>query len=223
MNSKLFNLKSLSKGIGYLVLFFILPSIIQIPFNFIKNNISLSYNLEFIIVYLITTIIFMIIIKKDLKENIKTFNIKILKKSLIYWLIGLSIMIISSELIELIGIPLNSNEEAIRAILKEAPITQILHSIVFAPILEEIVFRYSFKDLSSNKHIYALFTGIFFALMHLPDAFVNHTMLIHLIPYSALGIAFGYIYKNTDNILATIIPHSLHNLISILQLFIIGG
>ena len=203
MSSKLFNLKSLSKGIGYLVLFFILPSIIQIPFNFIKNNISLSYNLEFIIVYLITTIIFMIIIKKDLKENIKTFNIKILKTSLIYWLIGLSIMIISSELIELIGIPLNSNEEA--------------------PILEEIVFRYSFKDLSSNKHIYALFTGIFFALMHLPDALINHTMLIHLIPYSALGIAFGYIYKNTDNILATIIPHSLHNLISILQLFIIGG
>ena len=78
MSSKLFNLKSLSKGIGYSVLFFILPSIIQIPFNFIKNNIPLSYNLEFIIVYLITTIIFMIIIKKDLKENIKTYNIKIL-------------------------------------------------------------------------------------------------------------------------------------------------
>ena len=223
MSSKLFNLKSLSKGIGYLVLFFILPSIILIPFLFIKSDSPFIYNLKLTIVYLISTIIFIIIAKKEFKQSIKNLNLKILKKSIIYWLIGLAIMIISSELIELIGIPLNSNEEAVRAQLKEFPIMQIMQTVIFAPIMEEIVFRYSFKNLSSNKHIYAIFTGIFFALMHLPDAFINPTMLIHLIPYSALGIAFGYIYKDTDNLLATIIPHSLHNLISILQLFIIGG
>lgn len=222
MNAKLFDFKTLLKGIGYLVLFLILPGIILIPF-FVESDPASLYNQQLTIVYLITTIIFIMLAKNEFKQSIKTLNLKIIKRALIYWLIGLSIMIISSELIELIGIPLNSNEEAIRAILKEAPITQILHSIVFAPIMEEIVFRYSFKDLSRNKHIYALFTGIFFALMHLPDALINPTMLIHLIPYSALGIAFGYIYKDTDNLLATIIPHSLHNLISILQLFIIGG
>lgn len=223
MNAKLFNFKSLLKGIGYLVLFLILPGIILIPFIFIESDSTLLYNLELTIVYLITTIIFIILAKNEFKQSIKTLNLKIIKRALIYWLIGLIIMSLSSDIIELIGIPLNSNETMIREQLKEFPITQILQTVIFAPIMEEIVFRYSFKDLSRNKHIYALFTGIFFALMHLPDALINPTMLIHLIPYSALGIAFGYIYKDTDNLLATIIPHSLHNLISILQLFIIGG
>lgn len=223
MNSKLFNFKSLLKGIGYLVLFLILPGIILIPFIFIESDSTLLYNLELTIVYLITTIIFIILAKNEFKQSIKTLNLKIIKRALIYWFIGLIIMSLSSDIIELIGIPLNSNETMIREQLKEFPITQILQTVIFAPIMEEIVFRYSFKDLSRNKHIYALFTGIFFALMHLPDALINPTMLIHLIPYSALGIAFGYIYKDTDNLLATIIPHSLHNLISILQLFIIGG
>ena len=222
MNAKLFDFKSLLKGIGYLVLFLILPGIILIPF-FVESDPASLYNLKLTIVYLITTIIFIILAKSEFKQSIKTLNLKIIKKALIYWLIGLITMVVSSEIIELIGIPLNSNETMIREQLKEFPITQILQTVIFAPIMEEIVFRYSFKDLSRNKHIYALFTGIFFALMHLPDALINPTMLIHLIPYSALGIAFGYIYKDTDNLLATIIPHSLHNLISILQLFIIGG
>lgn len=222
MNAKLFDFKALLKGIGYLVLFLILPGIILIPF-FVESDPASLYNLKLTIVYLITTIIFIILAKNEFKQSIKTLNLKIIKRALIYWLIGLIIMSLSSDIIELIGIPLNSNETMIREQLKEFPITQILQTVIFAPIMEEIVFRYSFKDLSRNKHIYALFTGIFFALMHLPDALINPTMLIHLIPYSALGIAFGYIYKDTDNLLATIIPHSLHNLISILQLFIIGG
>lgn len=222
MNAKLFDFKSLLKGIGYLVLFLILPGIILIPF-FVESDPTSLYNLKLTIVYLITTIIFIILAKNEFKQSIKTLNLKIIKKALIYWLIGLIIMSLSSDIIELIGIPLNSNETMIREQLKEFPITQILQTVIFAPIMEEIVFRYSFKNLSRNKHIYALFTGIFFALMHLPDALINPIMLIHLIPYSALGIAFGYIYKDTDNLLATIIPHSLHNLISILQLFIIGG
>lgn len=223
MNSKLFNFTTLIKGIGYLVLFLILPGIISIPFAFIKNKTNLFYNLETIIIYLIATIIFLIIARKDIKQSFTNFNKKILKKSLLYWFIGLIIMSISSDIIDLIGIPLNSNESFIREQLLKYPVAQILQAVVFAPIMEEIVFRHSFKDLSNNKHIYAIFTGLLFALMHLPDAFTNSLMLIHIIPYSALGIAFGYIYKDTDNLLATILPHSLHNLISILQLFIIGG
>lgn len=223
MNSKLLNFKSLLKGIGYLVLFIILPSIISIPFNFIQKQTSLIYNLQTIITYLIITIIFILLSLKDIKQNIKTFNKKILKKSIIYWLIGLAIMIISSTIISAIGIPLPTNEASNRQQFNTYPIVQIITSIIFTPIIEEIIFRHSFKDLSSNKHIFAIFTGLFFALMHLPDAFTNTLMLIHLIPYGACGIAFGYIYKETDNIIATIIPHSLHNLISILKLFIIGG
>lgn len=226
MNSKLFNKKSFIKGIGYLVLYFILPSLISIPFNFLKKylpNTNLIYNLDVILKYSIITIIFIIISRNNLKEDIKKFNKNIFKKALKYWFIGALFMIISSTIISLFNIPLPINETLNRNNFNYYPITQILSSIVFAPIIEEILFRLNFKDLSTNKHIYAIGTGLLFAILHLPDGFVNPIMLIHIIPYAAVGITFGYTYTKTKNIMSTITTHSLHNLITIIQLFIIGG
>lgn len=48
-------------------------------------------------------------------------------------------------------------------------------------------------------------------------------MLVYLIPYSALGIAFAYAYKKTDNIYGVILIHGLHNAISLLEIIILGG
>ena len=39
-----------------------------------------------------------------------------------------------------------------------------------------------------------------FAISHLPDALLSPILLFHLIPISAVGIAFGYTYKKTNNI-----------------------
>ena len=226
MNSKIFNKKTFIKGIGYLVLYFVLPSLISIPFNFLKKDIpstNFTYNLDFILKYSIITIIFIIISRKNLKKDIKEFNVNTFKKAFKYWLIGATIMIISSTIISLFKIPLPINENLNRLNFTYYPITQIFSSVFFAPIIEEIIFRLNFKELSTNKHIYALSTGILFAIIHLPDAFTTPIMLIHLIPYASVGIAFGYSYFKTKNIMSTITTHSLHNLITIIQLFIIGG
>lgn len=226
MYTKVFNKVSFIKGIGYLVLYFILPSLISIPFNFLKKylpNTTFIYNLDVILKYSIITIIFIIISRKNLKEDIKKFNKTIFKKALKYWLIGATLMIISSTIISLFNIPLPVNESLNRTNFTYYPITQILSSIIFAPIIEEIIFRLNFKNLSTNIHIYAIGTGILFAIFHLPDSFTNPIMLIHLIPYASVGIAFGYSYIKTKNIMSTITTHSLHNLITIIQLFIIGG
>ena len=223
MNSKTFNIKAFLKGIGYLVLYIILPSLISIPFSSLLNKNNLTYNLITLLINLLTTIIFIIIFYKTIKKDFKSLNLNKFKKAFLYWLFGAILMIVSSTIISLIGIPLPSNETTNRTQFDLYPIIQIISSILFIPIIEELIFRLSFKDLSSNKHIYAIFTGLFFAIMHLPDAFTNPIMLIHLIPYASVGIAFGYIYKNTDNIIPSITSHSLHNLLTILQLFIIGG
>lgn len=223
MNSKIFNIKAFLKGIGYLVLYIILPSLISIPFSSLLNKNNITFNLVTLFINLITTIIFILIFIKTIKKDFKSLNKKKFKTALIYWLIGAAIMIVSSTIISIIGIPLPSNETSNREQFNLYPIIQIISSILFVPIIEELIFRLSFKDLSNNKHIYAIFTGLFFAIMHLPDAFTNPIMLVHLIPYASVGIAFGYIYKNTDNIVPSITSHSLHNLLTILQLFIIGG
>lgn len=223
MFSKLFNIKAFLKGIGYLVLYIILPSLISIPFSSLLKYNNLTYNISSLIINLLTTIIFIIIFLKTIKSDIKKLNKKMFKTAIIYWLVGAVIMIVSSTIISLVGISLPSNETTNRTEFNLYPVVQIISSILFVPIIEELIFRLSMKDLSDNKHIYAIFTGLFFAIMHLPDAFTNPIMLIHLIPYGAVGIAFGYIYKNTDNIITSTTTHSLHNLLTILQLFIIGG
>lgn len=223
MNKTLFNLSALKKGIGYLVLFFVLPSLITIPFILIKKDTPLLVNIQNIIIYLCTTIIFILLSLKDLKKDLKSFNFKTFKKALAYWLIGLVLMISSSFILNTIGLPIPSNETTNNNILTKYPVSQSILAVMFFPIIEEIVFRLSVKDLSSNKHIYAITTGIFFALMHIPEALSSPIMLLHLIPYASCGIAFGYSYKNTNNIISTITTHSLHNLLNILQFIILGG
>lgn len=222
MNSTSFKISSLIKGIGYLVLYIILPTIISIPFNFIQKylpNHSIITNIIDILPILITTIIFIYIFRKEFKIPTK----KELLTGITYWLIGLSIMLLSSLIISYFNIPLPLNEQLNQEQLHSNILYHCISSIIVAPIIEEIIFRLSTKDLSNNKHIYAITTGITFAILHLPDALLSPILLLHLIPISAVGIAFGYTYKKTNNILTTIIPHSLHNLISILKLIILGG
>ena len=129
-------------------------------------------------------------------------------------------MISSSYIINLIGVPTPPNEVTNDTNLLQNPTIQIILGVICFPIIEEIVFRLSVKDLSPNKHIYAISTGIFFALLHIPEGFTSPIMLLHLIPYAACGIAFGYSYKNTNNIMSTITTHSLHNLLNVIELFL---
>ena len=52
MNKTLLNFDALKKGIGYLVLFFILPGLVTIPFIFIEKQTPLLENIETIVCYL---------------------------------------------------------------------------------------------------------------------------------------------------------------------------
>ena len=136
-------------------------------------------------------------------------------------------MIVSSYIIGFLSIPTNTtNQEANITMLKTIPIAEILIAVLFAPITEELVFRKSLNKFTNNPHIYAFTTGLLFAAIHLISSIksINDLiMIIHIIPYSAVGIAFGYAYKKTNNIYGTIVLHSIHNAISLLIIIISGG
>ena len=106
------------------------------------------------------------------------------------------------------------------------PLIEEICAIILAPIIEELVFRRSLIKFTSNKHIYALTTGLIFGFIHITSSInsINDLiMLLYIIPYSSVGIALGYAYKKTNNIYGTLIMHSIHNAIAILELIIIGG
>lgn len=225
---KLIDTTELVKGIIIVLSYLLMTAILMIPFSFLVSFKIINETLANIGIYLSLAIIYSLIYRKTLitdfkklKENYKN----ILKISAIYWLIGFIIMFFSSLVITHFHIESNLNQATNMEMLKNMPVAEILCACLFAPITEELIFRVGFKNISSNKHIYAFISGLLFAFLHVISSLSDSSsliMLIYLIPYGALGVAFGYAYRKTDNIYGTITMHILHNILSILQLVLIG-
>jgi len=222
------NTKELIKGISVIFSYFIIPSILFIPFYFLYNKNIISLSIANISLYFLIALFYSLIYHKDLIANIKDFKKNyqhILKITCKYWLKGFFIMIASSFIIGILHIDANANQEANISLLKEMPIVEIICACIFAPIAEELVFRRSLKNMTNNKHLFTITTGLLFGFVHVYSSLSGISslvMLIYLIPYSALGICFGYAYKETNNILGTMLIHSIHNTISLAELLLIG-
>ena len=222
-----FNLKELIKGFLVICSYFVLQVILATPFIFFIEKKIISYNTSLLFIYIGLTIIYLLAYRKNIIEDLKDFkkNYKhILKRTIKYWLIGLIIMILSTYVINLFNVPVNDNQESNISFFKEAPLIQATCSIILAPIIEELVFRRSFKNFTNNPILFGLVTGLLFGFVHIISSLTGPQDLImfaHLIPYSAVGIAFGYVYKEHNNIIGTMLIHSLHNLIAIIEIIIL--
>ena len=219
------NIKELLKGIAIVFLF--LSNIFALPFLSLMNKNIINYATAIILLYLLYIILLVAYYRKDLIKEFKDFKVnhkQYLKKAINYWLKGLFISIVASMIIGMIGLKNNTNQESNIALLRQMPVIEAISAIIFAPIIEELVFRKGFKKVTNNKHLFAIATGLLFALAHVTSsikAVSDLIMLIYLVPFGALGIAFGYTYYENDNIYSTIFIHSLHNAINILELILI--
>lgn len=145
---------------------------------------------------------------KDLKKNHKEY----FKKYFKFWLISVAIMMVSNVFITLItGSELSSNESTLRETFKISPIYIYFSSVIFAPAVEELVFRRSIKNIIRNKYIFILVSGLVFGGLHVIGDFSGPLDLLYLIPYCAPGFAFAYILADSDNVLITIALHLMHN------------
>lgn len=105
-----------------------------------------------------------------------------------------------------IGIDYGSeNTEAIMKVTELAPI-MILASVLFGPVLEELVFRrVVFGSLvqSQNFWVAGVISAIVFAVIHLDFS--------HIILYTISGFVFAFLYYKTRRLLTSIIAHMLLN------------
>ena len=95
------------------------------------------------------------------------------------------------------------NESALVAM----PIITIIAVVIFAPIVEEIIFRLVLMNLFNWKPIHKLiFSSLLFGLSYvIAGGFLN------VIPYFLLGLVLGYFYLKYNNIWQVTIMHVLHN------------
>jgi len=99
------------------------------------------------------------------------------------------------------------NQEMVESALATMPILMIITIVVFAPIVEEVIFRLVLMNLFNWKPIHNLiFSSLVFGLIH-----VISGGLIHIIPYFLMGLVFGYFYLKYKNIWHVTILHVLHN------------
>lgn len=115
--------------------------------------------------------------------------------------------VIGIQIESALGIELGSeNTEAIINITKIAPI-MILASVIFGPILEELVFRRvifgSIMQAQNNFWLAAFISAIVFAIIHLDFS--------HIILYTITGFIFAFLYNKTKRLITPIIAHMMLN------------
>lgn len=221
--------KQIGIGIGAMVLYFLLPYLEGVPFVIMgvdTTTLPIWVKIFYLTMYsVLTASLIMIIYNKKLSKDFKDMkknSIKYFNKYIKYWLIGLFIMMVSNLIINLIvtnDIP--SNEQAIRETFNISPIYIFFSAVIYAPIVEELIFRQSIKNIFHNKWLFIIISGLLFGSMHVFGDFKNITDLLYIIPYSTPGIIFAYMLEDSDNICVPMSFHFIHNGILISLQFIL--
>lgn len=200
----------------------ILTKIIGIDYKELSNIIKviLSFFNDLLLIGIL-----ILIYRKTFFKDFKNFFNQDLGKHILYsfkyWIVGLTIMIVSNCIISIIlGNQLAANEKAVRELIDTYPIYMAFQLIIYAPITEELVFRKSIKNITSNQYIYIFLSGFIFGGMHVISSLNSFIDLLYLIPYCSLGFTFAYLYHKTDNIFSTITAHAFHNTLALITYLI---
>ena len=181
------------------------------------NNLHIVFKSLYLIIYEVSlTTLIIYIYKKDIIPNFKDFiknNIKYFKKYIKYWFIMLLLMIGSNLIVTMFtSSDIAANQEAIMNNLKVAPVYTFIMTVFVAPILEELVFRLSFRKIFAHTNIlFIFFSGFIFGGMHVISSYEHLTDLLFIIPYSLPGFIFAYVYTKSKNICVPISLHFIHN------------
>lgn len=212
------DIKAFPKFIGVFSLFFLATLFQFIPvviFNYDINN--LTDNQQLILTAFSDSILLIILISiyfKTLKEDFKKIKgnfYKMMDTGIKYWILGIIVMMVSNIIIGLLTSAKAVNEESVQGLIKSSAILSVITIGVIGPIIEELVFRKSFRELIKSDTLFILLSGLVFGALHVILSFSSWWDLLYIIPYSSLGIAFGKIYQKTDSIYTSIFIHIIHN------------
>jgi membrane protease YdiL (CAAX protease family) len=181
-----------------------------------------------LISYIISCVLVVVFLRKFLvedaikiKENPMKFVIYSLAAGLIFIIISLGIDIAFSYLVES-----SQNQNNIEMIMSYGgALPMVLAVVIFAPIVEELIYRKSIFKLFENSSITACYVAsiIFFTLPHMLSTDMSNifTWFLQCIPYAACGFMLCFIYhKSNHNIYAAIIAHMMNNLLAAILMFI---
>ena len=93
--------------------------------------------------------------------------------------------------------------------------SQLILGIIYAPVVEEVLFRYVIRRLIRREVVYILVSGIVFGMVHILSSIGSHSsieIIAYALPHIGVGLHQTYIYASTNSIETCIINHRLINL-----------
>ncbi|MCI8794682.1 MAG: CPBP family intramembrane metalloprotease [Bacilli bacterium] len=187
----------------------------------LTNKEHLSYAFGYLLALIIIIFKFRVTLIKDaksFKEDIKG-NVKNL---VLFYIIFLLLMYCSNIILNMIVGNLATNESSIRSTFFEAPFLMTLTFGIIGPILEELIFRYPYRDIKTNKYLKFFISTFIFAFMHIIMD-LSFPAVLYLIPYFFISLCVSYPFFKTGNIYTSMIAHITNNLSSFIILLIFGG
>ncbi len=206
----------LNISICVILLYFIWPYFMNALVNMANIKGTLALYMQFIADFFLLGLIIFIYyqsIKEDfrkLKNNIKKYALK----SLIIFAIGLGIYTIVSILIVNIFPNIESdNTNSLLNIFNKKPILLFISTVFYYPVIEELVFKKTFKGIINNKWLFIIITAILNASFEVLLSYNNPINIINIIPSFILYATYSYMYYESDNIVVPIAYRMLYNLI----------
>ena len=192
--------------------------------KFLAGNLRMGALLSTFSSFIILFII-LLVYQKDLVDEFHTFRIKFKRNVSIgasCWGVGLFIMMVANLIIMYVFHSEGANNDTIvRSLITASPVIMGLDVCILAPVIEEVVYRKSLKDVFDNSFAFIFASFLFFGLAHVMSMASTFTDWLYVIPYGAFGAAFAYAYSKTDTVFTSILFHMIHNtMVFLLVLFL---
>lgn len=199
------NKKTKLHAIIVILVYFLLPEFIALlPFSVIALSLILD-----VILIKVCIICFWEELKTSFvifRENIKKYLKFILNKQwimfIVYYITLMMIYVIKGTASE----PVNQE------MLEQLSLLYLIPScLIYAPLVEELVFRGAIKKLIKNDRLFIVISGVIFGLLHAINEATILDIVLFSLPYSVIGCYLAYLYVRTDNIYCSITGHFIHN------------
>lgn len=119
----------------------------------------------------------------------------------------------------------SENQESLEVMLaSKYGLVMIISIVIFAPILEELIFRKFLFGIAEEKFKWPgwaaiLISSLVFSLVHLTSGDFEY-ILLYLPQALVMGVLYHY---SKNNIFVSIGIHFLNNLIAVIGIFVLGG
>lgn len=202
----------------------IIKSIILILF-FLINVFYIPKGIPFFTPYLIIFLLVILFnyhqILNDLKifvKNIKVYIPYIIKNY--FQMLGTMVLVAIPISIINNG-NISSNQQLINNMFDKVPIIVLLLSTLYAPFVEENIFRLSFLRIFKNKYVFIILSSFIFGLLHVIDSVSSIYQFLYIFQYMSLGYFLARAYYDSKNIFISMSMHFLQNFISAILILLL--